>query len=337
MSYVPLQLIVRCSKTAALSLALLCPTVAVAQKLPTKPLETAKELRARDPGPSERLASEHTVVARVNPFGLIYFSRLSYRVRLFDSDSPLTKDNYFGIGIAPSASPAFARAGFLLEVQPLSILQLWATYEAVGYFGSFQFFQSFPGVSSNHSDTRLDELRDLEDGDPAKRYSTFGTQLNLGAKLQAKVGPVAARNLTRFARGSYDLREGDRTYYDVLFDVLAPNDGWYVVNDLDLLFVTPFGLTVGARYTMTHAFYEDRHFAEGEDRTNPNTPHHRIGPFFAYTFWDDNGASKFDRPTVLLIVNWWLEHRYRTGQDVSQAFPYAVLGFSVAGDLFSRN
>ena len=134
----------------------------------------------------------------------------------------------------------------------------------------------------------------------------------------------------------YDLRDGDRTFYDIVFDVLVPDRGWFVVNDLDLLWVSDFGLTLGARWTLTHAFYEDRHFEPGEARSqNPNTPHHRLGPFLAYTFWDDQGASKLDRPTALLIVNWWLEHRYRTGEDVSAALPYIALGFAISGDLLA--
>lgn len=35
-----------------------------------------------------------------------------------------------------------------------------------------------------------------------------------------------------------------------------------------------------------------------------------------------------------MIVNWWLEHPYRTGQEVSQAVPYIVLGFAFNGDIW---
>jgi hypothetical protein len=320
---------------AALSGLVLVPVAARGQKLPTDEPKSKTELSAAEREPELRLASNHTVVGRLNPLGLIYFSRLSFRVQLYESDSPVAKDNFFGIGVAPSASPAFARGGILLELQPLSVLQIWATYEAIGYFGTFEFFQSFPGVTANWSDSELDRLSEQADGAPTKSYATTGTQFNAGTRLQAKVGPVAARNLTRLSRPNFDLREGDRTFYDPIFDVLVPDEGWFLVNDLDVLWVTELGLTVGARWTMTHPFYEDEHYAAGEDPArNPNTTH-RLGPLLAYTFWDDEGDSRLDRPTLLLIVNWWLDHPFRTGQDVSQAFPYTIIGFSVSGDLLA--
>ena len=46
-----------------------------------------------------------------------------------------------------------------------------------------------------------------------------------------------------------------------------------------------------------------------------------VSETLAYNF--KPGLSKgFDNPTVWVIVNWWLKHRYRTGLDVKQAAPY---------------
>ena len=53
----------------------------------------------------------------------------------------------------------------------------------------------------------------------------------------------------------------------------------------------------------------------------------------AYTFFDDPDAT-FNRPTALLIANWWLAHRYRTGEENSAALPYIVLGFRFEGELY---
>lgn len=294
--------------------------------------ESAKPARADLPvRPAQRFDATQGVIGRLNPLGLVYLGKFSYQFRLYESDSPLTANNYIGVGVTPAVSPAFVRGGLVLEIQPLSILRLWASYEGVGYFGSFRVFQSFPGVTSDHSDTTLLNLDDVE---ATSAYSTGGTILTVGGLLQAKVGPVAARNMTRLMRPDFDLREGDRTYYDILFDVLAPDEGWFLSNDFDLLWVTDLGLTVGGRYTLTQSFYEDRHYAPGETLgENPNTPTQRIGPLIAYTFWDEKGQSAFDRPTVVLIVNWWLQHRFRTGADVDNAIPYVALAFTVTGDL----
>lgn len=308
-----------------------------AQRLPESGPKSRSEIRADRTRPLHRINSTHSVVARANPVGLAYFGRLSYQLRLFESDSPVLKDNFIGVGVAPAVTPAYARIGALVEVQPLTVLQLWATYEVVSYYGSLQFFQSFPGVTSAHDDSTLNDLADLPDDDDRRPYGTTGTQLTLGSRLQAKVGPVAARNLTRLSYADFDLRSGDTTFYDPTFDLLVPDEAWFLVNDLDVLWVTELGLTVGARWTMTHGFYETRHYAGADPGNNPNTPHHRLGPLVAYTFWDDQGLSKFDKPTVLLIVNWWLEHRYRTGADVSQGVPYVLLGFTFTGDLLAPN
>jgi hypothetical protein len=57
-----------------------------------------------------------------------------------------------------------------------------------------------------------------------------------------------------------------------------------------------------------------------------------VGLLAAYTFFDE-GYTAFNKPTVVLISSWYLKHRYRTGQDVSQAVPYVVLGFAFTSDL----
>jgi hypothetical protein len=47
------------------------------------------------------------------------------------------------------------------------------------------------------------------------------------------------------------------------------------------------------------------------------------------------GSNEADRNslTLLLLVNWYLAHRWRTGQDVSAAIPYVLLGLSFHHDL----
>ena len=70
-----------------------------------------------------------------------------------------------------------------------------------------------------------------------------------------------------------------------------------------------------------------------EDEVDPNPMTHRVGPFLAYRFYSEpRGSTMFNEPTIILIVNWWLSHRYRTGEDVSQAVPYIVLGFLFNGE-----
>ena len=70
----------------------------------------------------------------------------------------------------------------------------------------------------------------------------------------------------------------------------------------------------------------------------------RMGPVISYTFFD-RGFTRFNKPTLLLITNFYLDHRYRTGQATSQvvpavfanssAIPYVVLGFSFQSDFIN--
>jgi len=298
---------------------------------PNRPLPGLVERKLDRPRHSVFL--RNTLVGRVNPLGLIDFAQLSYRHRLYVEEEPALADNFVGIGVVPTLTPALVRVGPIVELQPATVLQLWASYEVIRYFGTFDFLQSFPSPLSDFSDTELSRRGDLPKGDPLRNYAATGTQLNLGANVQAKIGPIAVRNLFRLMRPDYDTRTGDRVVYDIVYDVMVPNGGWFINNDVDALYVTKLGLSAGVRWTANFAFYRAEHYAPGEDTgRNPNTPMHRLGPLVAYSFYKDRGGV-FDNPTVLAVVNWWLAHRYRDGSDVSQAIPYVVLGFQFTGDL----
>ena len=49
------------------------------------------------------------------------------------------------------------------------------------------------------------------------------------------------------------------------------------------------------------------------------------------------GGDAFEKPTLLLIANWYLSHRWRTGADVTQAFPYLALAFRFEGTLWASD
>ncbi len=284
------------------------------------------------PPPQHRLVYRNALVLRLNPSGLIDDARISYRWRLYRSESVALRDNFIGVGLAPGASPAFGRLGAMVEVQPLTILQLYGIYEWVQYFGTFNFLQSFPSARSEFGDALLAERGALPAGDPARNYVTNGTQLILGANLQLKLGPIVARPQARRRRPDVKRRQGAPGVYDIFYDVLAPNRGWFLTNDADVLYMpNPSGLVVGLRYTATQPFYGPEHFAPGDPRENLNGTH-RVGPLLAYTFFSQDGAA-FNSPTVLLLAQWWVSHRYRSGQQVSPFIPMIAVGFTFNGDL----
>jgi len=290
------------------------------------------------PPPQHRIVYRDLTLFRWNPLGLISDARITYRLRLYESQKLAFRDNFLGIGIAPALSGAFLRGGPMLEFQPASFLQLWGIYEFIGYFGAFNFLQSYPTADSsrvNYSDTELARRGDLPAGNPEKNYSAFGRQILYGANLQFKFGNIVVRDQIRFGRATMNLRPGDRVYYDIFYDLLTGNRGDWMANDADLLYqALDSRLTFGIRYSMGKAFYLPEHFEPGDDQTKAPESIHRVGPLVAWTFKQPDGAA-FE-PTALLVLNWWLKSPYRTGQDVSQGVPYIVAALNITGDLLPQ-
>jgi hypothetical protein len=281
--------------------------------------------------PKHRIVYHNLTILRYNPLGLEDRLDIVYRYRLYRKRGILWRDAHLGIGFTPSLSPAMSRIGATVFVQPLTILTLSASYYFISWYGIFDHLSSFESAHDDYSDTAIKRK-----GNKGLNYATNGHMVRLMAQVIGKIGPVAINNILNFYYGYMDLREGDSVYYEPRYDVLAPNDGWALTNESDLLYLTDFGLVAGVRNTVVHAFYRDEHVREGESTNTANVPMVRFGPFLAYIF-DDKPKKKFIKPTLILIVNWWLKNRYRTGQDVSQAFPYMVLAFKFQGDLWSRD
>lgn len=270
--------------------------------------------------PRHSVTYSSLLAARVNPLGLEEQLAVGYRLRLYDKPGILWRDAFVGLAFTPVLNPAQLRLGAELTVKPIAVLSLAARYSFLYWLGSFEYLQSYRSPGEEHSDSALDAGKEADEN-----YATGGGQLQLQAQALAKVGPVVLRNDLKVFHTDADLRSGDTLFYDVTVDAMVPDAGWALTNDTDLVYLTRFGLVAGVRTSLVHAFYSES--------DNPNTPHVRMGPLLAYVFYDRPG-SLFNKPTVLLILNWYLKHRYRTGADVSQGVPYVVLGFKFGGDLW---
>jgi hypothetical protein len=272
--------------------------------------------------PPHRLLYRNRLLSRINPSGLQNGFELAYHYRLFDSDSVLFRDSYVGVALKPMISPAFTRIGISAQAQPLAVLYLEASWNWMAWYGVLGHPRTYPDANGDFSDTGVANAADSQ-GDPA---ATSGWELDLIAELRAKVGPVVIRNKFTMMRSELSSAEpvSDSLFYDPLYDLLRPRSGWSLMNDADLLvYLLDEHLIVGARYTMAMALWPG-------DMGSETT--HRLGPLVAYRFFMEPGAA-FDAPTAIALVQWHLEHPHRTGQDVSQAVPYIVLGFAFQGDL----
>ena len=280
------------------------------------------------PHPRERITYDSTLGIRVNPLGIEERINVFARRRLYQDPSPLLREANVAVGLVPTLTPSIVRIGPAVEIRPLTILTLSAAGYVQGWMKTFNNLQSFPSPTAEHSDS---DLRD--GGDADRNYGTAGTELQLRAQLLAKAGPIVLRADGSLHTADVGLRSTDTVYYDPRSDLMVPDGGFWMVEDTDLVWLTDFGLIAGVRGTISTAFYRDEDFAPGETTDDPNGPTFRAGPILAYTFYDKPDAL-FNKPTAILIANWWLAHRYRTGEDVSAALPYIALAFRFEGELY---
>ena len=288
---------------------------------------SAQMLTDRGP-PLHRLVHRNTIAARVNPLGLGYDGRFSYRYRLFATDSIAFRDNFLSIGIALAATPTYGRIGAVVEVQPATFIGFWAGYDWMQYFGNLSHLQSFPLASSNFSERQIKAQAALPDADPLHPYAVGGVVFSAGANVNLRFGPIVVRNAFKAFRPDFPLRAGDTAFYEQLADLLLPNRRFTLLNDLDVLYTLPFGLYAGLRYSAGAPLYGPEN-GVGDNAT------HRLGPFFVWRLFDHDGAA-FNQPTIALLVNWYLKHPYRTGGlDSPTAVPYFAIAFQTNGDLIS--
>lgn len=275
--------------------------------------------------PKDRLVLNDVTVLRYNPLGLENQIRVGYQRRMFDSDSVLFRDTFVFVGLFPKLNPAFVRIGPGIEIQPIAAFNLRVVAEYVGYFSTFGFVQSFASPLEEYSDTKLYEERGKTN------YATSGLHVSIEPLLQAKFGPIAVRNKFAIEYWNLAVRSGT-VFYEMTADTLIPAKGLMLTNDLDVIYVPGSGLVVGARWSAVWPLYAPGDFRPGEDAASARNSHHRVGIIGAYTFFDE-GFTRFNKPTVLAILSWYVDHRYRTGADVSRAIPYVILGFAFQSDL----
>lgn len=285
-------------------------------------------LPSPDPPPDHLIYYRDLLAAQWNPLGLQNDIFVGYRYRLVHSDSLLFRNTYVGPLAIVRLNPAFARLGLGAEVQPLAALTLRVLWEHRLYFGSFNLLQSW---RSPYDDYDEDTVKAR--GKAGQNYPGNGHQFTFQAVFRAKWGPLVILNDFQLNYFHMYLREGDRVFYVSLLDTMAPGKGFTIVNSAHLLFLTHFRLLFGLRYTVVESLYPDEWLDESRGG-NPNTPNQRLGPMVAYVF--KTKSKYFKQPTLIFMLNWWIENRYRAGQKVDQAFPYGALALQFTGDLWSK-
>ncbi|WP_394829280.1 hypothetical protein [Pendulispora albinea] len=293
------------------------------------PMSVAKEAKAESPPAERPLRYTNTVGVQLNPrLGGDEF-RIRYRRRLYEGgDSLLGRQNFAGAfgGVAIGAGALRPVIGF--ELQPLSVLSLGVAYNPVYYLDTFGVAQSYPSPGAHYGSSALGAPND----GPGGSYALFVHQLTLNASLQAKLGALFVRSAVRATHVHAELHGGDRVLYDPTSDVVVYRRGWVLQNDSDLgVFLSP-KLLIGARHTLVATWYPRGAFGPGEPRDAHDSPTSRVGPLGSYTFFEGRGGV-LDTASVSLVLQWYLAHRFRTGESSPAAVPLAGLAFSFSGDL----
>lgn len=291
---------------------------AVAADEEDPPLEVSESMTA----PRARVMYTNFLALRINPSGLVEQVGFSYRHRFFESNHPLFEDAWIDVGPTITLAPTFGAGGVRVEVRPLAILSFSATYEFIGYFGVLNTITPFASTSSNYWESTIRRR-----GQAGENYAAMGSRTTLEALVQAKVGPVFVRNNVTLMSFNVDMRDGDRLFYDANLDLLVADAGWNLVDDLDLGVVVNRDRTaIGIRYS-----YADALHGTGGDG---DTPMHRVGPIVAHTFHERAPGARFNKPTLLTLLQWYPSHVYRAGTERPAAFPLIALALQFEGDLW---
>lgn len=279
--------------------------------------------------PTDRITYDFTVGARYNPLGLEALYNMAYRRRLYASDSLALRDNNFSVGISPTLSPGIVRMGGFVEFRPLTILTLHGAVHNVGYPGAFNMVQQFRTLSENYGDK---VLRDRQDDPVIGNKPESGLEVLARANLLAKVGPIVLRNDLLFTYVNMGIPEElGPLFYNQRFDMMLQDRSWFMHQDTDVIYLSDFGLAAGARLGTSHTFVSEENLG-GEEFGDRRTQM-RLGPLAAYTFHDEPG-TRWNKPTAILALQWWLMHPWRTGEDSSQGIPMITAAFRFEGDLF---
>lgn len=274
------------------------------------------------PPPDLRLYYAQIDFLRYNPIGIESQHRLILQKRLSDnSASPMMRDSYLNGAAVVKLNPAGMKVGPAVEFQPLTLLNVRATYEYCRFFGAFGFLQSYPGPNFDFSDDRRSLTED-------SAYATGGHHYMVEPSLQTRLGAFLLRTKTSIEYWDIDLRDGDGgTFYDPLLDTLVPGQGWVFTNDTDVIMLLSPQLSVGARFSGVWPRYDDG----GAGTTLPDNSHQRVGVLASYAF-HTRERTAFNRPTVFVNLAWFVNHPSR-----QEALPYIGTGFSFTSDIMSMD
>lgn len=124
--------------------------------------------------------------AQLNPAGLRFELGVAWKWRLFSSTSALLDGAHVALGVTDQLSPAYDRLQGWVELSPLSVLDIRAGAEGVGYFGTFGNLVGFPGYDSDFSDDAREAIED-------QAVARIGRRFYVSPALKFRAGRLSFR------------------------------------------------------------------------------------------------------------------------------------------------
>jgi hypothetical protein len=257
------------------------------------------------------------ILASYNLLGLRLAGDVGYRFRLFNSENRAFKENYLFLGATASLTPAWMEFGGLVTIQPAAFFALKGMYryrfQLPAFFSggvftnlndAIQVFNS-PDPVKGHQDGEQrirDRIQDAANGNDGRRVLPGSHIISVDATLRFQIKGFTALAFARYEKWISQY-EGDSRYgafYEGGIDIVINNDDdILIVNGLlgyEFDLFRTHKLLVMALTNYTKAFQS------GEASF-------RLGPAFRWTFAKEWGV--FKQPNLLLVLNWYLEHRWR--------------------------
>ena len=103
---------------------------------------------------------DNLTAGRINPLGATNRFRTGYRLQLSNRRGVLYEESFVAAKLHAELTPALARLGGRLELQPLAILNLSMQLDHVGGFGTFNFVRGYADPTDDYSDASVRESRE---------------------------------------------------------------------------------------------------------------------------------------------------------------------------------
>ena len=243
---------------------------------------------------------------QANPLSLQFRGSLGWKWHLFDSAKPFLRDAGVSAGVSEALTPAYSRTEAWVQVSPLSVLDLRAGAEFVGYFGTFGNLVGVPSYDSEFSD---DAREPLESG----AQSAVGGIFTVSPTLKFAAGRLAFRSSAAFEWWRVD---GPPAYYYEPFrgTLLDPDgDSLVAVTTIALVDIS----RDRSRRRQIGLYHDLLHVWDA-----PQNRRQRLGPVVSW--WLGERRFGLAEPTLLAGVLPYIEAPNRSGVSAILAVSFQL-------------